>query len=127
VLIGAVIIKGLSETTVSQPEGFECPKRWVYETHKGVIGNSVPPKLTVRPEGLDKYPPPSLPPQGAPQPPVSNWKPYVNYYYYDPWWAYSYPYNRLCDAMARRNCNGSWYPRDCFREQYNKCVMEKLA
>ena len=44
-----------------------------------------------------------------------------NYYYYDPWYAYPSPYNRLCDSHARRNCSGSWYPRDCFRREYNKC------
>lgn len=49
-----------------------------------------------------------------------------NYYYYDPWWAYPSPYHRLCDAYARRNCGGSWYPRDCFREQYDKCVAESI-
>ena len=84
----------MSSTPMSSTEGFDCPKRWTYEPHKGVIGNSVPPRLTIKPEGLDKYPPPSLPPQGAPQPPVWKWKPYVNYYYYDPYfdghWNYYY-------------------------------------
>jgi len=105
----------------------ECPAGWQRNKDKGVVYNSgIPPAIKWLPRGLDNYPPPSLPPQGKPQPSVWKWKPYLNYYYYDPWWSYSYPYNRICDAFARRNCSGSWYPRTCFREQYNKCVTEKI-
>jgi hypothetical protein len=51
-----------------------------------------------------------------------QWKPFYRYYYYDPWWAHKYPYNRVCDAFARRSCQDSWYPRACFRRHYNNCV-----
>jgi hypothetical protein len=59
-------------------------------------------------------------------PPPWKWKPYINYYYYDPWWSQSYPYNQLCEAYARRDCSKSWYPRECYRRLYNKCVTEKI-
>lgn len=76
------------------------------------------------PKGATDYPPTTF--NERLTPPLWKWKSILNYYYYDPWWAYSYPYNRLCDAYGRRQCAGSWYPRTCYREQYNKCVTENL-
>lgn len=59
---------------------------------------------------------------------VRHWKGnlFNNYYYYDPWWAYPSPYNRLCDAYSKRNCADSWEPKDCLRRQYDKCVTERI-
>lgn len=116
-----------------------CLKAQQGSTHKDSQGKNY---ITYLPKGAGDYPPtlpggnprnPKDPPPlhgslSAPQqePPVWNWKSYMNYYYYDPWWAYSYPYNRRCDAFARRNCGGSWYPRDCYRQQYDRCVTENI-
>jgi hypothetical protein len=105
----------------------ECPVGWQRNTDKGVVYNSgIPPAIKWLPKGLDKYPPPTSPPQGKPQPPLWKWKSFLNYMYYDPWFAYSSPYNFMCDAYARRNCNGSWETRTCYRNVYNKCITEKL-
>ena len=38
----------------------------------------------------------------------------------------STPYNQLCDAFSRRNCDNSWHPRDCYKTQYNKCITEGI-
>jgi hypothetical protein len=76
------------------------------------------------PKGAGNYPP--NPDFSNPSPPLSAWKSILPYYYYDPWYMYSSPYNRLCDAYGRRNCGGSWYPRTCYREQYDKCIAESI-
>ncbi len=96
---------------------------WQPTLNSNVLQNETSP-IQILPIGASNYPP--NPNQSCIKPPLWKWKHYINYYYYDPYFAYSYPYNQFCDAMARRNCNGSWETRTCFRGEYNKCIEEKI-